>query len=329
MNNSIGQKLTISGIYKIICINDKFYIGSSVNIEGRLKYHIRFLKRNKHTNKRLQKAWNEYGEKNFRFEIVEIIYDVKQLQIREKWWIYNTGCCNKRIGFNISSDPLAPNRGKFIDLAGQKFGRLTPIKYVGKNKHGQSLWLCKCECDKKTTVAGNRLNTGHTKSCGCLNIERITGMGESNKTHGHASDGKISKTYTAWKNMVSRCNNPNDISYKNYGERIPPITVCEKWLPENNGFINFLADMGERPAGLSLDRIDNNLGYYKNNCRWATPKEQGRNKRNNHKLNISGKEKCFAELEEITGIRQETIRSRIKKGFTPEKALTTPVQKRK
>lgn len=135
MTNLIEQKLTVSGIYKIICRNNnKFYIGSSMNIDKRLYQHIRFLKRNRHPNKYLQSCWNKYGKHNFRYEIIETINDIKQLLIREQWWLDNTQCYKREIGFNNSISAFATNSGKPIDLMGQKFNRLLVIEYRGQNK---------------------------------------------------------------------------------------------------------------------------------------------------------------------------------------------------
>ncbi|MCK5015416.1 MAG: AP2 domain-containing protein [Candidatus Omnitrophica bacterium] len=154
---------------------------------------------------------------------------------------------------------------KFRDLTDQKFGRLTVICRVENDKNGIAVWRCLCVCGNIKNIRGNNLVRG-TKSCGCLQKESAS---KCFMTHGMRNTSE----YKVWLDIRQRCNNPNNKSYVNYGGR--GITVCEKWLK----FENFFEDMGNRPDGLTIERIDNDKGYYKENCKWATYSEQGRNKR--------------------------------------------------
>lgn len=204
---------------------------------------------------------------------------------------------------------------KLVDLVGKKFGRLVVLERVENDKHGLVKWLCLCNCDnkKRIVVLSCNLKSGHTKSCGCWKIEKMT-------KHGHHGD----KIYSSWDSMIQRCTNPNNDRYNNYGGR--GITICKRWL----NFIDFNEDMGKSwKPGLTIERKNNDLGYCKENCCWATRTEQNRNKRNNHLETFRGKAKCIAAWSEETGIPYHIIRWRINKGWPLERALTESVKKYK
>lgn len=144
----------------------------------------------------------------------------------------------------------------------QVYERLTVVGFVGRDKHRHLLWLCSCSCGGEKVVATQELRSRRTRSCGCL--ER-----DARIKHGMAKTPE----YRIWIGMLVRCRNPKNKSYKNYGSR--GITVCTQW----NEFKNFFRDMGRRPAGLTLERKDNNLGYSPENCKWVTRKVQRANSR--------------------------------------------------
>jgi hypothetical protein len=151
---------------------------------------------------------------------------------------------------------------KIRTLTGHKSGRLTVRSFMGMRK-GRATWLCDCACGGTTTVSGHKLASGQTRSCGCLKIK-----------HGKAKLRGRSPEYVTWLDMKARCTDPSHISYKNYGGR--GITVCPEWLMS---FKAFYRDLGQRPSGLTLDRIENNGNYEPGNCKWSTRAEQNRNAR--------------------------------------------------
>jgi len=159
-------------------------------------------------------------------------------------------------------------RQKIEVKTGDKYGRLTIIKEVKNlNIKNVRFFLCSCECGNEKVIILNSLRSGDTKSCGCYRKEIVT---ERSITHGLWKQ----PLYNTWVNMKQRCYNPNFRDYINWGAR--GIKVCDRWI---NSFSNFLEDMGDRPDGKSLDRINNDGDYEPSNCRWATSKEQINNQR--------------------------------------------------
>ena len=139
--------------------------------------------------------------------------------------------------------------------------------------------------------------------------------------HGHArrSTGFGDATYRCWRNMKARCRNPRDPAYERYGAK--GVYVCERW----NSFDNFLSDMGEKPEGMTIERIDGTKGYEPGNCKWATMREQNRNKRSNHVLTAHGKTMILSDWADLVKIGRFTIAGRLKHGWSVERALFTPV----
>lgn len=144
-------------------------------------------------------------------------------------------------------------------------------------------------------------------------------MTHGNETHSHAKRGQVSKTYKSWNGMIQRCTNPDYAYAHDYSAR--GITVCERW----RSFENFLSDMGERPEGMTLERKDNDLGYSRENCIWATRAQQNRNRRNSRLLTFNGKTQCVAEWERELGFKQSTVYARLRAGWDAERALSTPL----
>jgi hypothetical protein len=205
------------------------------------------------------------------------------------------------------------NKLEFLDLTGNIYGRLTVIKQdedrhvLGKTRY----WWCCCECGKIKSINGSSLKSGKILSCGCLKNKH----------------GKYKTTeYHTWGNMLDRCININSLLYKSYGGR--GIKVCNRWKGKK-GFINFLEDLGKKPSSKhQLDRIDNDGNYEPKNCRWVTPKENTRNKRNTKYITYNNNTNCVSAWAEGLGISTSTLFGRLRNGWSIERALTQKVQKR-
>jgi hypothetical protein len=214
---------------------------------------------------------------------------------------------------------------KLIDLTGMTFGSWKVLRYSHVDKNKMHLWWCQCNCDNKTEkqVFGNNLRRGTSTNCGCTKFINIK---EAQTTHGHYCGNKPSLTYRTWSAMKNRCLNPNSLDYPDYGGR--GIIVCDRWL---NSFENFLADMGERPEGYSIERIDVNGNYEKSNCCYIKMDRQCLNRTNSKRINFRNKIKSLAEWVEILKIEGKNTASygcilqRLNKGWTVEKAFLTPL----
>jgi hypothetical protein len=152
--------------------------------------------------------------------------------------------------------------GKVADITGQRFGKLVAIEQLGIS-YGRMQWLCRCDCGKETRCNSNNLRTGGVVSCGCYKLEVQTKHGRSRTPE-----------YRAWIDMIRRCTSSHCQVYKHYGAR--GIKVCKRWV---DSFEAFFKDMGLRPKGMSIERINNSKGYTPSNCKWATKSEQNFNKR--------------------------------------------------
>lgn len=207
-----------------------------------------------------------------------------------------------------------------VNISGQVFGRLTAIEACGYNKHGKTMWRCVCSCGGERFVVAGDLRSGNTKSCGCLVVEQAISMGARNVTHGLTG----SPEFRTWSAMIDRCTNKSGKNYRNYGHR--GITVCDEWM---KSFERFLADMGPRQKGHTIERKDNNGNYEPSNCVWATNKDQSRNRRSTRLLSHGGRSMPISAWAEEKGIQVGTLWRRLSTyGWSADRAIDTPVQQR-
>jgi hypothetical protein len=189
-------------------------------------------------------------------------------------------------------------------LEGLIFGRLTVEKLEWP------MWLCMCNCGKKTLVSTANLRSGNTTSCGCYHRER---QKEVPTKHG----GRHTRLYSVWLNMWQRCTNPANSCWHNYGGR--GIKISQHW----RSFKRFRDDMGEAPEGYTLERKDNDGPYSKSNCRWATRRDQSRNKRVNRVLTFQGKSLPLVDWAELLNKPYWTLHARLRRGWSTERTLST------
>jgi len=222
----------------------------------------------------------------------------------------------------IPDDPMMDGAKRRLHPEGHDFGRLTCIRQVDPPESvandGNKYYLCQCSCGNEAVVQLSNLLSGGTKSCGCLHSEVVAErMRLLNTTHGMSDTSE----YSIWNDMINRCTNEKLPNYDNYGGR--GIKVCDRWL---NSFENFYTDMGDRPIGMSLDRIDNNGDYAPDNCRWATWREQSRNRRSNRL--IEGKP--MVEWCEDNNLSRDAVGQRLyrlrKNGMSDEDAANATIK---
>lgn len=215
--------------------------------------------------------------------------------------------------------------GKLIDLTGQRFGRLTVIERV-ETRNKQVFWKCKCDCGKYTVIAGKELRRGRSKSCGCLRDELVSARFETHGATKHNKTHPDYRLYAIWNGMIFRTNNPNSLAYERYGGA--GITVCDEWLHSFEIFRDWAKANGYY-EGLSIDRIDGKKGYFPENCRWATPLQQTRNRKNTCYLTYAGEVKTLKEWATQYNISYNALRKRVHHGWPIQRALTEPVRTEK
>jgi len=220
----------------------------------------------------------------------------------------------KKNGGKMGCDRCYQHAPNFGDLTGQRFGRLIAVSSFTRNH--DCYWLCHCDCGNTVNVRDDHLKNGGTRSCKCL-MREIVGAG-TQRTHGKSK----TPLFQTWCNIKSRCYNPKCAEYRVYGKL--GVTLYKPWLDD---FEAFEIGVGPRPSPQhSLDRFPDPAGNYEpGNVRWATKKEQARNKRNNVVLELNGVRKCLSEWAEVTGLKFAAIRSRLGRGWSVERTLTTPV----
>ena len=203
------------------------------------------------------------------------------------------------------------------DMTGLSIGRLTVETCAGTDSKGIVRWSCRCACGNIVIVPGYVLRRGASKSCGCIRKEHGA---QILYRHGMSR----SRVYSIWFGMVRRCTDPKHKDYPRYGGS--GITICGTWLK----FLPFYADMGDPPTNKhEIDRKENDKGYFKDNCRWATCKENQRNRTSNRLITHNGETKLLVEWAELSPVAYPTFRSRLEMGWAMEKALTAPLQKLK
>lgn len=199
----------------------------------------------------------------------------------------------------------------YKNIDGKRYGRLVAKRYAGKSKY-----VFLCDCGKQKEIGINSVQSSRVRSCGCLQFERNK-SGLNRLRHGHTVNKKRSPEHSVWTDMIKRTTNKNNAKYYRYGGR--GIKVCDQW----KDFEIFLKDMGKRPDGLTLDRIDNDGNYCLENCRWASRKQQARNRRTTRLIFMNGESKSLAEWCEIYKISYWKVKARLDQLHWPvEKAFS-------
>ena len=201
---------------------------------------------------------------------------------------------------------------------GDRFGNLVTIRIVKTDKGAK--WLCRCDCGNQPEVIGNNLRKGNSTKCEDCRRKALKRTPHSRKDGRSVDGGALTETYRVWQLMKSRIKNPNNKRYSAYGGR--GLTLDPRW----EDFDNFLSDMGQRPSSeASIERLDNDFGYWPFNCVWADRWQQATNKRNNHFITARGETRTVSEWSRILGCGHKVIINRLSAGWTEDQTINTPL----
>lgn len=215
------------------------------------------------------------------------------------------------------------------NITGQRFNMLVALETTRVSPSGQAYWRFRCDCGGEKEIRASHAKSGQIKSCGCSSGALI---GASHTKHGYWKGNVSAPEYSAWCLARTRCHNPNNQAFKDYGAR--GISMCDRWRvgeDGKSGFECFIADMGDRPTPRhSLDRVENDKGYSPDNCRWATRIEQMRNTRGLRFVEYGGRTMCVSEAIEAAGsvIEIDRVVKRLNRGWSVQDAVTTPTLRR-
>lgn len=206
------------------------------------------------------------------------------------------------------------------ELTGQRFGLLKVLHLdQGRCKPGYVYWSCSCDCGNAKSVRSCALLSGDTQSCGCARRLLTIELNKKRAKHGLSE----TSAYEVWHHMISRCTNPSDKSFDDYGGR--GIRVCDRW----KNVAAFVADMGEPPPGMTIERVKNDRGYEPDNCTWATRREQNNNSRRNITITFRGQTMTRAQWEQHLGLGPTTLRARLRRGWPLERALSATLARKR
>lgn len=193
---------------------------------------------------------------------------------------------------------------------------MTVIQDTNERRNNGVVWICRCECGNVVKRTTGELNAGRRLSCGCIRTGAT----------GAWKNGKRERLYIIWCDIIQRCFDKNDPNYQRYGAR--GITICDEWRHNYPAFREWALSNGYNEQ-LTIDRIDNDGNYFPDNCRWTTAKVQCRNKSNNALITYCGETHCVSEWAEILGFKRSTLAERLRRGWSVEKAMTTPLKRKK